>query len=293
MEPHSPELVASLQRERKLRRSAESEAVQNHLMEQVLQAQLADVQAAIDMGQYSELIAEMDEHAVREASELIAEMDDLAVREACVEAGIETRDECRMRQLLVKYLCNSPAGELTQHAHAVKFVAADEDDDGDESVSTGDDITTEDSIEDLQNDNEQVVLQQKLREALDFRHEIECLTPPDSDGEAQEQINALDEIDAEILTLEEKLGFGSDGGGSVLSTDSSGCENTADRQPVKLCNTHKVPEEMREGSSAQALLAAAGLELSPGGSSYRIIGRKPRTPSPQQTSVRRYRYCSS
>ena len=45
MEPRSPEVVASLDRERKLRVSAESEAAEQEQIEQALQSQLADVNA--------------------------------------------------------------------------------------------------------------------------------------------------------------------------------------------------------------------------------------------------------
>ncbi len=267
-------MAASLERERELRASAESQAAEQEQIEQALETQLAGVQAAVS--------------DMREYSDLIAEMDDADVREACVEAGIDACESSQMRQLLLEHLCDAPGpGHDTEHVLAVRFVAADEDDDDDDDASEGADSS--DCGPDA--GGEQAALQQQLSDAMDFRHDIVCLTPPDSEGEAEEQIEALDEIDAEIVALQKRLqGYCSGGGGrsntqGVSQTSSSDYLDAPVHRHVELCSTDSAPKELKEGSSAQALLAAAGLELSPGGTSYRIIGRPPRLPPPQHEPV--------
>ncbi len=281
MEPRSPEVAASLERERKLRASAESEAAEQEQIEQALETQLADVQAAVS--------------GMRVYAELIAEMGDADVREACVEAGIDAYGSSQMRQLLLEHLCDAP--EVSNPEDAVRFVAADEDDDTDDDAD--DDADDDDTSESTDSSDTgpdasstQAALQQQLSDAMDFRYGIVCLTPPDSEGEAEEHIEALDEIDAEILALQKRLqGYRSHGGGrrhtqSVWQNSTSSFLNAPAHRHVEEINTDSAPKEVKEGSSAQALLAAAGLELSPGGTSYRIIGRQPRVSSPQHKPVR-------
>ena len=279
MEPQSPEVAASLERERKLRASAESEAAEQEQIEQALETQLADVQAAVS--------------GMRVYTELIAEMGDADVRDACVEAGIhvDAYGGSQMRQLLLEHLCDTDpcdAPEVCNQEHAVRFVAADDDDDADDDTSEGTDSS--DTWPD--GGHEQAALQQQLSDAMDFRYDIVCLTPPDSEGEAEEHVEALDEIDAEIVALQKRLqSYRSHVGGrsdtqNVRQTSTSSSLQAPVHRHVELSSTDSTPKEVEEGSSAQALLAAAGLELSPGGTSYRIIGRQPRVSSPHHEPVR-------
>lgn len=269
MEPRSPEVAASLDRERKLRASAESEVVEQEQIGQALETQLASVQAAVsDMRIYSDLIAEMD---------------DADVREACVDAGIDVYESGQMRQLLLEHMCDCDAGHSAERL-AVKFVSADDDDDASEGADS--------STSSLDAGDEQAALQQQLSDAMDFRHDIVCLTPPHSEDEAEQHIEALDEIDAEIMALQKRLQSYRGSGGclsdaqSVRQTSSSDFLHAPVHRQVGLCGTDSEPKEVKEGSSAQVLLAAAGLELSPGGTSYRLIGRPRHVSPPQHEPVR-------
>ena len=212
-------------------------------------------------------------------------MTDADVAGACVEAGIDApAQSSHMRQLLLAHLCDVPAAAHTEHA--VRFVAADDDDDDD------DDNVSEDmeasGCRAQGAGSEQAALQHRLSDAMDFRHDIVCLTPPDSEGEAEEHIEALDEIDAEIVALQRRLqsfrGVGQSGARSVCHTADT--DGSTDHRPEELHSTGSAPKEVKEGSSAQALLAAAGLELSPGGTSYRVIGRQVRASLPRNEPVR-------
>ena len=255
----SPQVAVSLERERSLRRSAESAAAEQEALEQALQAQLASVQDDIDRSQYQALIDDMD---------------DADVAEACADAGLPVQRGERMRLLLLDHLCGGPSPS-ERGQRPVTFVAADDDDDDDDDDADSDDDGEEDEEDELE--EEEILLEQKLQNARVFRDDIVCLTPPSSEGEAENHIDALDEIDAEIVALQERLqGFRSRSrspGRTATTTTSSrrSCGTTryehSQLEPGLRGGGDGGGDAPEESSSAKALLAAAGLELSPGGSS--------------------------
>ena len=268
----SPQVAVSLERERSLRRSAESAAAEQEALEQALQAQLASVQDDIDRSQYQALIDDMD---------------DADVAEACADAGLPVRRRERMRLLLLDHLCGDPSPSV-HGQRPVTFVAADDDDDDDDDADSDDD-GEEDEDDELE--EEEILLEQKLQNAREFRDDIVCLTPPSSEGEAENHIDALDEIDAEIVALQERLQSFHSRSRSLGRTSTSTSRSFGTTryehpqlEPGLRSGGDGGGDALEESSSAKALLAAAGLELSPGGSSYRVIGRKQRssTPSPRR-----------
>ena len=269
----------SLQRERERRRSAEQEHDELEQVERALKAELSRVQSDVDELEYRALIDEMD---------------DGDVLEACADAGVAAAAGCsvpRARALLLDHLC----GALVQPRYTA---AADDDDDDDDSEEAEDSddgwAEAEEAAEleeaELEREEEALRLQAELERVEGFRDEMEELSEPSSEGEAAEQLDALEELDAEIAALEERLrGWG--GGRQPAARSSLSERSEPEPEPEPMPEPEPASAEVAGtgdggSSSSAALLAAAGLELSPGGSSYTIIGRqrRPQPASPEDAA---------
>ena len=262
----SPEVRASLRHERARRRSAEEEHNDHEAMERALKNELERVQEDIDEQEYRALIDDMD---------------GADALEACAEAGIDAQgvSALRARSLLLAHLCGRPAAVQPHFVAADDDDSSDDDDDESEEEEDSDDGWS-DAEEEAQAEEEAEeealrlqALELELERVEGFRDEMEELTPPSSEGEAGEQVDALEELDAEIAALQERLR----GWGGGRSQPAAGCEQQEQASDEAVGTGDG-------GSSSAALLAAAGLELSPGGSSYTIIGRQ-RLPPPASPEV--------